>query len=265
MRSLAILLPLLLAAPLGCGGGYILTVPDQLAPAGGDTVAVVRLQRAEIALMALPVPDALIRLQAGDGPQRGAYTDDMGYAGTPVPVPAAAGRYAFRVGHGDKDGDEIYREVPIYVWEANRPAVAVDLDSLPSPWSPVAQAAREGLLRLARDRNICYVTRRPVDSHAAAHRELAAGGYPDGPVLLWQQQRWHIVHESEYHYRVVVESRLVSQLAVLRKSLPGLTAGLTDSAASAQGFVQAGLKAVLIGGAGSRLANWSDLKEGIGE
>ena len=40
-------LPLLLAALLtqGCGGYYVLTVPDQVGPAGGDAVAVARLQR----------------------------------------------------------------------------------------------------------------------------------------------------------------------------------------------------------------------------
>ena len=42
----------------GCGGQYILTVPDQLAAEGGDAVAVVRLQRSEFYLWAPPSPEA---------------------------------------------------------------------------------------------------------------------------------------------------------------------------------------------------------------
>jgi hypothetical protein len=259
----SILLSLLLAAP-GCGGGYILTVPDQVAPAGRDAVAVVRLQRSEIALFALPVSDALIHFQAGDGLQRGAYTDKQGYAGTTVPAPSRQGRHVFRVGHMDKDGDEIFREAPFYSWDANRPAVAVDLDCLPPRRSAAAQAARDGLQRLAANRNICYVTRRPVASHPAAHMELQAGGYPDGPVLLWQQQLWRVVREGTYQFRVVVEPRLVSQLSVLRRALPRLDAGVTDSASAAKGFADAGLRVFFVGsatapGAVTRLTDWNQL------
>jgi hypothetical protein len=279
LRKKAILLPTLLAATLlavalgaapGCAGGYILTVPDQIAPAGGEAVTVVRLQRAEVILLALPVEDALFWFRpAGDEKGRGAYTDSLGYAGTTVTAPAAPGRYGFRVFTEDKEGEEVYQEVPFHVWEANRPAVAVDLDSLPPAWlKDDATAARQGLERLARDRNICYMTRRPVASHPAAHRELEQGGYPDGPVLLWQQERWHIVREGRWGVpRVVVESRLVNQLPLLRKMLPGLEAGLTNSSAAAKTFAEAGMRVVIVGAAPAnagnvtRLAGWKDLAQ----
>jgi hypothetical protein len=260
-----------LVAPAGCGGGYILTAPDQIAPAGGEAVAVVRLQRAEIMMLALPVENALIWFRpAGDEKGRAAYTDSLGYAGTTVPVPAGVGRHGFRVFHMDKEGDEVYQEVPLYVWEANRPAIAVDLDSLPPAWQKdESAAARKGLERLARDRNVCYMTRRPVSAHPAAHRELEQGGYPDGPVLLWQQERWHVVREGQWGVpRVVVESRLVNQLPLIRKMLPGLDAGVTNSSAAARTFAEAGMRTVIIGGASAnagsvtRLAGWKDLTTG---
>ena len=257
---------LLLAVPVGCTGNYILTVPDQVAPAGGEAVTVVRLQRSEIALLALPVEIAVIRFRADDGQERAAYTDSLGYAGTTVPVPMKKGTHVLHVTHLDREGDEIYQTVPLYVWDPNRPAVAVDLDSLPPAWlKEAAAAARQGLQRLAEERNVCYLTRRPVEVHAAAHRDLAAGGYPDGPVLLWQQERWHILREGMWKVRVVVESKLVSQLPFLRKTFPGLQTGLTDSAASAKAFAEAGMRVLMVGGAAGsgpndvRYADWGDL------
>ena len=49
-------------ALVGCGnsmGDYVLTVPDMVAPAGGEGVAVVRLQRNDFLVMAPPVKDAV--------------------------------------------------------------------------------------------------------------------------------------------------------------------------------------------------------------
>ncbi|HUT59759.1 MAG TPA: hypothetical protein VNA25_18075, partial [Phycisphaerae bacterium] len=252
----------------GCTGHYIVTVPDQVAPAGGEWAAVVRLQRSEIAIVALPVRGALMRLQIEDGLERGAYTDSIGYAGTPLPAPNTPGRYTLHVAHMDPEGDEVFKEVPAYVWDPTRPVIAVDMDSLPPLWQGKATvAARKALWRLADGAGICYLTRQSVRHHPAVHRDLDRGGYPDGPVLMWQRKRWHIVRESRWRVRIVVESRLVSQLPGLRRMFPRLDAGITGSSLSAKAFSGAGMRVVVVGSAQAtgpnvvRRSDWEDLAQ----
>ena len=80
MRARALMAVLSAALGGGCGGQYILTVPDQVAPAGGQAATVARLQRSEFGSFAPPVKKAALRFQADGGPLRGAYTDSQGYA-----------------------------------------------------------------------------------------------------------------------------------------------------------------------------------------
>lgn len=250
----------------GCGGGYIMTVPDQVAPAGGDAAAVIRLQRAEIVLIALPVEDAAIRFRVTGQMERGAYTDKLGYAGTTVPAPDKPGKYDMTVDHMDKEGDEIGQRVPCYVLDAKRPVVAVDLACLPSYGSPGAAEARDALVRLAQTATILYVTDRAVSEHIHAHQGLAQEGFPDGPVLMWQHENYHIVREGSMNVpRIVVESRLVSQLPTLEKIFPLLHAGITGSPASARMFAQAKLNVIAVGPSAmegvpvTRHATWATL------
>ena len=42
----------------GCGGGYTMTAPDQVAPAGGQAAVVVRLTRDEVRRVDVPVKKA---------------------------------------------------------------------------------------------------------------------------------------------------------------------------------------------------------------
>jgi len=240
-------LALLTAIAGGCGGQYILTVPDQLAPPGGEAVAVVRLQRNDFFVLSLAVERAAMLFKIDGGPQRGAYTDKIGYAGASVPVPDAIGRYDLHVAHLDREGDEVRATAPVYVWDADKPIIAADLDSLPLV-GPPAQEARAALTKLAYGANVLYMTRKGVDKHASLHEYLAGAGYPDGPVLLWQRERWHIVREGRYKLpRVVVESRLVGQLSQLRVMFPKLTTGVCDSKLAAKAFLDAGLQCVVVG------------------
>ena len=124
---LALCLPACLLLSGGCGGNYVLTVPDMVAPAGGEGVSVVRLQRADFLYVPMAVKEALMQLQVGDEPHRGAYTDAFGYAGTTLPVPAKPGQYKLQAIHSDHWGDEVRAESRAYVWDANAPAVADDI------------------------------------------------------------------------------------------------------------------------------------------
>ena len=253
----------------GCGGDYILTVPDMVAPAGGGGVAVVRLQRTDFMFVPMAVKEALIQFQAGDEPPRGAFTDALGYAGTSLTAPQKPGRYKLKAGLSDRWGDEVRAEAKAYVWDAKAPAVAVDLDCLPGMALGFSKQSSLALGRAAKGANILYLTRRGASSHAKLHAQLANAGYPDGPILEWQRQYWHIVRDGKYYNmpRLVFESRLVSQLPDLRTMLPGLTAGICEDYLAAKAFAEANMRVVVVGGAKVeakdvvRRASWSELAE----
>ena len=298
MRKLAVLLTAL--APLaGCGGHYILTVPDQLAPAGTETVTVCRLLRNDFFVADLPVREAAMQFRIGDAKERAAYTDEIGYAAAPVPVPLKLGRYEMEVRHMDDESEVVSVRVPVHVWDPSVPVVAVDLDSLPrntvdrmtairnslfssrgrkqppAGAKPAAttlttemRASAEALTRLGRNANIVYMTRQDVGEHGAVHAWLDRGGYPDGPVLLWQRQNWHIVRLGQFRIpKIMIESRLVGQLSELRKGFPKLTTGITTSSLAARSYSSAGLTCVMIGPEGApgakvtRRASWRELNE----
>lgn len=290
-RGVALLLASLLTG--GCGGYYTLTVPDQVAPAGGEAVAVARLQRNDFLFVDVAAREAAIQFKVADCRERGAYTDKIGYAGAAVPVPADVGRYEMVVSHLDFEGEEVVANVPLYVWDPAKVVVAVDLDSLPrsgrsflestrATWSRLSRgmiapppsgreavaAARRALGRVAGGANVLYLTREKVAAHAAMHEWLTTAGYPDGPILLWQRQRWHIVRQGRFRIpRVVIEARLVSQLAELRKAFPKMGLGITATSLASRSFAEAGLRCVVIGGAKAhatnpiRFASWQALAE----
>ncbi len=252
------------AATVGCGGEYKMTVPDAVAPAGEEAPIVVRLQRNDFLILDMAVEQVPIGLQVDDAQQRYAYTDKFGYAGTLVPVPDEPGMYPLELYHQDSDeGDEVRGTGRVYVWDPNRPVVAVDLDCLPLAGDG---RAAEALTRWASQAHIAYFTREPVSEHAGLHRVLASGGYPDGPILLWKRQRWHITRGTWNIPKIVVESRLVSQLSELRKTFPALKTGLAGCSLSAQTFQQAGMRTVVVGetdveGEVRRVPDWSGVSE----
>jgi len=238
----------------GCGGQYILTVPDQVAPAGGEATTVVRLQRNDFFVLSLAVKKAAVSFRVKDGTERAAYTDDLGYAGTTVPVSQKPGRYSMRVSHLDYEGEEIATEVPVYVWAKDAPVVAVDFDCLPRMGEKGATSAIQALKQLGEKANVLYFTRADSSHHEWLHQELRAAGYPDGPILLWRRQRWHIVRTGRFRIpKMVIEKRLVSQLRSLREMFPGIKAGICRSTLAAKAFARADMTVIIIGGADVKL------------
>ncbi len=270
-RKACWLLPLVLC-PLaggGCGGQYIMTVPDQLARAGGETTTVVRLQRNDFFVLAPPVKEAAMRFRIAGGLERGAYTDKLGYAATTVPAPERPGRYTMTVSHMDDYGDEAVTEGQVYVWDPNRPVIAVDMDCLPGMRLGSSKEAARALRRLVVGADLLYLTRRSAGRHAKAHETLTKAGYPRGPILAWRRQRWHIVRDGRFKLpRIVVESRLVSQLPEVRRMFPKLSTGVCDSALAARAYAAAGMKVVMVGTAPAdinaairRRNSWADLAD----
>ncbi|MDP6633886.1 MAG: hypothetical protein QGG42_03235 [Phycisphaerae bacterium] len=293
MRSKLFVLSLLLLSASGCGGDYILTAPDQLSVAGGDVTVVARLQRNDFFFLNLASVNAFLRYQIGDGMERSASTDKLGYSGVRLAMPEKPGRYDLAIRYQDDDGDEVSRTVGAYAWDPTRPVIAVDMDPLPRRrakltqgrkawWTGLAKytvdllpraepgdalSARAALANLAKQGNILYLTRRSVASHLQCRSELAEHGYPDGPVLMWRRQRWHLVPGRFKIPRVVVESRLVSQLDDLRKIFGKMLFGVSTSSLAGKAFVEAGMTAVVIGDARlegakvRRIATWKELAE----
>ena len=233
----------------GCGGHYILLVPDHVVPVGAEVAVVAQLRRNDFFVLDLVVRGAAMKFRVGRGRMRAAYTDKLGYAGALVPVPDRSGRYRLSVRHTDPEsGEEIAGGAYLYVWDAARPVLAVDLESLPYLGQADLPAARAVLRRFARDGNVLYLTRRRGSEHDLAHGRIMACEYPDGPVLLWRRKRWHVVRGGRLRLPVVVvESQLVSQLAEIRRMFPALKGGLCGSDLAAKALAEAGLSCTFVG------------------
>ncbi len=233
----------------GCSGDYVLTVPDTVAPAGDEVPVVLRLERMEIPLVLRPVHDAAMRIRLDDGPMRGALTDRLGYAGTLVPPPTDEGRHELTVAHLDRWGNEVESAGRAFLWDANAPVLAVDADAIPL-LGPGASQAGEALTRLAQGARIAYFTQLAPSLHDDLRRRLDRQGCPEGPVLLWRSENWHVVSTPLRLPRLVVEQRLVSQLSILRELFPNLRRGVTADGGACRAFLDAGLEPVVVGPAG---------------
>ncbi len=259
----AIALTLLCVISSGCGSYYTLVAGQHLGAAGEETPVVVRLRGNDFFFLDLGVQDAAMRMRVGDGPERVAFSDKLGYAGTTVVAPDKPGVYPLYIDHLDREGDEVHAEASLFVWSPAKPVIAVDGDSLPAGGSQQAAAAA-AISSLAERANIIYLTRKDIEGHVQMGEMLEGLGYPEGPVLLWRRQRWHIVREGRFP-KIVVESRLVSQLSELRQIFPELTSGVCTTGLAARAFEDSGMQAVIVGNQGdvqsgrSYHASWADL------
>lgn len=267
---------LLLSVACGCSGQYILTVPEQVVPVGGQVVMVARMQQEEFTGYRPAVRDIALQCRVANGPLRCAYTDRLGYAAAALPAPPAPGRYHVTVTHIDKDGREVTTFTPLYVWDKDAPVVAVDLDAFLTRSSPqgakgdAAKSVRKALAIIQRRANIVYMTQRPIREHAFLHDGLASGEFPDGPILSWQREFFENRHKTTTGALDIfaVEDRLVSQLPGLKKTFPNLRMGITDSPVAARSMLAEGLKVVYVGQEGPlspkvspevRRSSWSEL------
>ena len=290
MRRICLLLALpALVSSAGCGGHYTVVVPDQVVPAGGSVTVVARLLRNDFFVLDLPAKKAPVRFRLAGGIERAAFTDDLGYAAVQLSAPAEPGLYSVSIDLQDTECDEASGAASTWVWDPKKPVIAVDLDCLPRrrpehptrrsavvaamarytvdllprPVPKSAAAARFALARMAKKANILYLTRRSMVHHEQVRQGLKTHGYPDGPVLLWRRQRWHIVPGWYRIPRIVVESRLVSQLGRLRQDFTNLALGVCDSALAAKAFVEAGMTVLMVGGAavdGEKIQRFADWK-----
>jgi hypothetical protein len=250
----------------GCGGHYVLSAPDQVAPAGQDAPIVIRLQRNDFFVMDMAWEDAPIRFRINQGPQRAAYTDEEGYAGTLVPAPAEPGRHVLSIDYKDLDGQDVFGQAAVFVFNPSLPMVAVDFESLKLDdwWQPDSEAA-EALRKIATVADIVYLTRWDVDKHQRAYELLRVANCPIGPLLRWERRRYKVVPGRFGMPKLEFGAHLVSQLDALMETFPGLAVGITNSPLSATAFAEAGLRTYMVDaydlpeGYEASLATWSEL------
>jgi hypothetical protein len=237
----------------GCSGGYVLTAPDAVCPVGGQAPAVVRLQRKELPLVAPPAQAAPLRFQVAGGPARAARTDAKGYASTSVPVPQAAGVYPMTVTLQDVQGQEAAWELRAFVWDPDRPVVAVDLQAVPHGGRE-AEDAKAALKNLALHANVLYLSGHSVAKFPKLRKALEAAGLPEGPILSWRVAGWR-------------RDKVVSPLGDLRKVFPKLEVGVAGSSLAVRAFESTGMTCLVVGGGVSprgqavRRTSWKELAE----
>ena len=253
MKRLAALV--LLATGLnGCGGYYILSAPDQLTVETEPVNVVVRLQRNDMFVMAFGVKEAAISFRAENLSERAAYTDDLGYAGAVVPAPSNPGLYALVVKHNDIEGEEISATAPLYVWPKDAEAVVIELEALPAEGDNDSANAAKAIRTLIDGKKVIYLTRKPIKDHNSLHDWLGGGGYPDGPVFLWQRKKWHLVQGRFKIPKIIIESRLISQLPEIVEMLPNTHMGVCKTDLAAKTFREAGIEPLIV-------KSWQELAE----
>lgn len=271
MRIAAIVL--IAAALGGCSGKYILTVPDQVAPADGHAPAVVRLQQYEFGSLRRRIEDALLRFSVASLTEKGAFTDELGFAAMAAAVPAKPGKYELLVQMQNAAGDEVAAKAPVYVWAKDSEIVAIDADSLPMSDVGETSLTRKALSRIAVDAHIIYLTRRHAEDVHLVRDALQNARMPDGPVLVWRQSYWHLVRTGRLRMpKLVYEAHLVSDLSLLREIFSGLKIGISSSRSAIEAFSAAGMSPLVVGGARSKYssqiqgASWSSLAaNGLGK
>ncbi|MCE5277070.1 MAG: hypothetical protein ABFD92_08305 [Planctomycetaceae bacterium] len=241
------LLALGVLAAGGCGGSYNMVLGDQVAAAGKDVPVVVRLRRTDFIFINMSMEKQPLRFRLDSGPERVAFTDKQGYAGVSLPAPAKAGRYLLKVDLSDYEGEEVREQAHVYIWQESKPVLAVDLECLPRSGQGEHEAAKAVLAGFARTGHILYMTRAAVREQETAHARITSDGYPDGPVLLWQRQRWRLATSDSGMPTIEVEDRMISQLATLKTQFPKLRRGVCGSEAAALSIMEAGLDPAVVG------------------
>ena len=252
------ILMLVLAVGLGgCGGEFILSVPDTVTTVGQNAPVVVRLQQQEFWRLARPMEDALMQVWALPKQKRAAYTSKQGYASAAVPVAERLGPHTLTVCHQDDRGNEVCRNGTIFVLDDRLAVLAIGWEAIEDEQD--ARAAAEPLRRLQQGGiQIVYLATHLAARPGEAHRWLSRHNLPDGPVLSWGWRR-------NWYFKAV---QVTGSLPIARRMLPGMmiAAGREDDLLRAA--EQAGMVAIHVGaGRGEQfgqVANWAELAERIG-
>ena len=159
-----VLICVLAAAVGGCGGQYVLTVPDQLAPAGGECRWSCGCNDTSLPAWRWPARRRPYGCALARGRCERLSRTSSVTPGALLPAPPMPGRYLLTVGHMDTSCREVQTTVPLFVWPKTAAVVAVDFDSLPMGGgsSKEVQAAAVAMKELSLRANILYLVREDV-------------------------------------------------------------------------------------------------------
>ena len=137
----------------------------------------------------------------------------------------------------------------VFAWPAAEPALVVDIDGTISDLRerdvlfadnaaiPAIAGAVDALTRLARSHRVIYLTARDESLYNKSRGWLEARGFPEGPLFT-----------RDYNVFGPGRGAFKRQFLVdLRRRFPGVVAGVTDTPADAQAYLDAGLKAIVLG------------------
>ena len=248
-------------ATSGCGGFYVLTVPDHVASADKTAVATLRLQRNDFFVLTLaeegrPMRFSITPVGAAHNDSSNEYemsarTDDNGYAGVPFsmansPVNGTPGIYDLHIKLQDMRGFRLNTISKLYVWDPKKPVVVVELNAIPMMMGGLNNATKV-LKQLKKKANIVYLTDVYMKDYSSVHQQLKDFDYPDGPVLLWEYRRWRIEKLGRFGMRMIRFSpHLDSNLALLKKQFPNLQKGICITPDAINAFNEAGIQPLVV-------------------
>ncbi len=235
----------------GCGGEYMLTVPDTVTVAGGDAPVVVRLQQKEFWRHTPAQADAVVRLWVLPEQKRAAYTDEYGYAASAVAVPAQPGRYAVTVCHKTPRGVDVRQLGACYVLKPRRLVVVVDFSAIDTP--ATARAAAEALDMLGQAGvQVAYASTAMAPRPEKAHQWLTWLGLPDGPVLGWSWRK-------DWRRRPV---EVTGSMRGVRDYVPAMAVAVGYDEEFCRAAEHLNMAAVRLGGAGGPTpGGWADFAD----
>ena len=235
--------------------GAVLTAFDELARPGEVVTVRAKLEHDGLAGLHPHLHDHLLAFGGPGVGAREARTAGEGIAAVEVRTPGGPGGGVERV-RVRFDGSRHHRPAEatarVFAWPAGRPILVVDIDHTISDRRerdvlfvdnaaiPAVDGAVDALTKLARSYRIVYLTARDESLFNKSRAWLEARGFPEGP-LFTRDYNLFGPGQGAFKRRFLVD---------LRRRFPDLAVGVGDTPDDARAYLDAGLKAVLLGPAG---------------
>ncbi len=185
----------------GCASSHLLTVEDMLCRPGQKARLVGKLELRGVAVFNKGLDDRKLQFYVKDQFVGADGTNDEGYASVRYRSPDV-GIDPLKVSYRGRDGVRLDTTASVFTWRKEDSILIVDIDDTicrtykwsllssgedPSP--PMAGAV-EVLRELSKEFRIVYLTARPREIVPKTRRWLERNGFPTGPVLTWDVDKY---------------------------------------------------------------------------